>query len=272
METTLPQGLAHRESKTSGDRMTEPNAERELFGITDEELVQVFKGTNFGASKPREIVAKTLLSIAGGYSTGHTAMRCCQELKLLGKNGRTLTKKGRFYHYHATRAALDKTADDTMSHLGELLYQFAELHPDDQSSAFTDAMKFYNERHVIKIEPASGYTLRLQRTTPLDTALDKPKMPGEWFPIETAPRDGTKILAAVKNTLGKWRRHIAFYAPEGTLPNGEDNYLDDDSEWAPEGWYHDTSDEERVNLFLPTHWQPLPLPPATKDAEEYGDA
>lgn len=97
----------------------------------------------------------------------------------------------------------------------------------------------------------------------LEAALAAMQKVSEWLPIESAPKDGTQILAAVKNDSGKWWRYIAFYAPYGTLPNGEDNYIDDDSEFAPEGWYHDTSDEERVNLFLPTHWMPLPLPPTT---------
>ena len=87
----------------------------------------------------------------------------------------------------------------------------------------------------------------------------------EWMPIETAPRDGTFIFVAHQNENGKWSRYIAFYAPERTLPLGEDNFIDcdGDDEFAPAGFYTDTSDEERVTSCDPTHWMPLPAAPQT---------
>lgn len=71
--------------------------------VSDEELQRVFAGTNFGNACHREILAETLLKIAGDFSTGSTAMACCQELGLLGQNriNRRLTKKGRRYLYYA---------------------------------------------------------------------------------------------------------------------------------------------------------------------------
>ncbi len=73
--------------------------------ISDKEVADVFHGTNFGAIRDhRQIIADTLLKIAGDYSTGHTAMRCCEELALLFKrknNKAVLTKKGRRYLFWA---------------------------------------------------------------------------------------------------------------------------------------------------------------------------
>lgn len=75
--------------------------------VTDKELLDCFSGTNFGKASPREIVTDTLLKISGGFSTGHTAIVCCQELGLLGKNKRDprLTKKGKHYFYYAMKAS-----------------------------------------------------------------------------------------------------------------------------------------------------------------------
>jgi len=75
--------------------------------VSDEELAACFAGTNFGSSNPREIVADTLLKTAGRYHTGHTALLCCQQLGLIGKNKHEpkLTLKGARYHYHAQKAA-----------------------------------------------------------------------------------------------------------------------------------------------------------------------
>jgi hypothetical protein len=72
--------------------------------VSDEEMQNAFHGSNFGAAEPREILADTVLKIAGGYSTGNTAMRICQELGLLGRKMKPdprLTKRGREYLYRS---------------------------------------------------------------------------------------------------------------------------------------------------------------------------
>lgn len=81
------------------DRYKHPTHEM----IPEWQMQEAFKETNFGSSKPREIVAETLLKIAGEFSPGHTALVCCQELGLIGKNKHEprLTKKGRKYLYAA---------------------------------------------------------------------------------------------------------------------------------------------------------------------------
>lgn len=74
--------------------------------VSDEQLQEAFKGTNFGAARDnREIVADTVLKIAGGFGTGYTAICVCQELGLLGPQRKdrsvALTKNGRRYLFWA---------------------------------------------------------------------------------------------------------------------------------------------------------------------------
>ena len=62
--------------------------------------------------------------------------------------------------------------------------------------------------------------------------------PDQWLPIETAPKDGTEILAILKGQIGA---QVIFY---------------DFGEWLT-SW-----DEFRLlGDDTPTHWMPLPLPP-----------
>ena len=59
----------------------------------------------------------------------------------------------------------------------------------------------------------------------------------EWQPIETAPRDGTEILAAQLVRETEWIRQVCvFFA----------------GEWMV-SWDHRSMD--------PSHWMPLPEPP-----------
>ena len=63
----------------------------------------------------------------------------------------------------------------------------------------------------------------------------------DWQPIETAPRDGTVVLAYDPN----WYRypHPMEYR---------------DGAWSL--WFHD------VGAMRPTHWMPLPEPPGEGEA------
>ncbi len=61
----------------------------------------------------------------------------------------------------------------------------------------------------------------------------------EWQPIETAPKDGTRVMlfrAGRKICLG------GYVTPSWAL--------------TLEGWKN-----SHGNFFEPTHWMPLPLPP-----------
>jgi len=63
----------------------------------------------------------------------------------------------------------------------------------------------------------------------------------EWFPIETAPKDGRRILIAGHYDCIRWTAIGA---------------------WA-EGEFHSEPDKFSP-LRFPTHWMPLPEPPETK--------
>lgn len=70
----------------------------------------------------------------------------------------------------------------------------------------------------------------------------------DWQPIETAPKDGTRILV-----YGKWRGEL--YGP-----------TDDDAAiyvaiWGGDGWMVEGSEYYSPWVDPATHWQPLPEPP-----------
>jgi len=74
---------------------------------------------------------------------------------------------------------------------------------------------------------------------------------GAWQPIETAPKDGTVILAWIPAHEGdkpevapvRWQSHVTGR------------------------WVHDASDWT-LEAPMPTHWQPLPAPPVARTPEE----
>lgn len=80
-----------------------------------------------------------------------------------------------------------------------------------------------------------------------------------WQPMETAPMDGTIVLLAYKNALGKLRRVRASYMTRDLI--GE--YEDDEIERNP-GWYERSEAHEEVTeTVYPVSyellcWTPLP--------------
>jgi hypothetical protein len=66
-----------------------------------------------------------------------------------------------------------------------------------------------------------------------------------WQPIDTAPKDGTKILVfdGVDMTTVRW--------------------MDGRSEWWPGEWQLVCAgmNAEECEFYKPTHWMPLPEPP-----------
>lgn len=75
----------------------------------------------------------------------------------------------------------------------------------------------------------------------------------EWQPIETAPKDGTDVLVMYMH-IETQIVHNAFW-----LDN--ENFPEQLSGW----WSYDKSEVGRVLLddwMTPTHWMPLPTPPA----------
>jgi hypothetical protein len=76
----------------------------------------------------------------------------------------------------------------------------------------------------------------------------------DWQPIETAPKDGTAVLL-----FGQWAGEIA-----GIDPGGPDIYV---GRWSGRGDYEGflwalEGTDAYAAWCKPSHWIPLPLPPA----------
>lgn len=93
----------------------------------------------------------------------------------------------------------------------------------------------------------------------------------EWQPIETAPKDGTEILG--------WRRDCGILLILWTAPayfmttiEMEAAATDDDAWMDVEDWFcADIVAGSRLDgSEAPTHWRPLPAPPALLPADGEG--
>lgn len=72
----------------------------------------------------------------------------------------------------------------------------------------------------------------------------------EWDSIETAPKDGTHILA--------FRMPIGIRFTNNTNPPTVVHWFDDPDE---PGFYTSVNEMAPERPFNPTHWMPLPSPP-----------
>ena len=78
----------------------------------------------------------------------------------------------------------------------------------------------------------------------------------EWQPIETAPKDGTKMLVYRPSANPGATVTISFYKEDGNAKKPRPYWAITMSTWNVV--------EQR--LWEPTHWMPLPKPP-TQDSE-----
>lgn len=70
----------------------------------------------------------------------------------------------------------------------------------------------------------------------------------EWQPIETAPKDGT---------------HVDLWACSGGDPRFGDRYTD--AAFIRGKWRYSSGADGWLEVsYMPTHWMPLPNPPATE--------
>ncbi|HEU4635425.1 MAG TPA: DUF551 domain-containing protein [Edaphobacter sp.] len=80
----------------------------------------------------------------------------------------------------------------------------------------------------------------------------------DWQPIETAPKDGTRVLVCYGS---KPRVIVAYWQSEPSLWEREDVPC-----WAvfePEDPFYSVY---LLDEYEPTHWQPLPKPPLSPSA------
>ena len=60
--------------------------------VSEQELGDAFKNTNFGVTDHRVFLHSSVLKKALGYHCGHTITVIMQELRLIGKNGDVLKR------------------------------------------------------------------------------------------------------------------------------------------------------------------------------------
>lgn len=104
--------------------------------------------------------------------------------------------------------------------------------------------------------PVFAAALVPARVEAVDHIADAGKKVDGWQPIETAPMDRTAVLIAVpdKDRTG-FIVGEAYFDPE--------NYEGGDWWWAGTGWGdYPGGPVSEVNHHPPTHWRPLPAPPA----------
>ncbi|MDD0817176.1 hypothetical protein PSQ39_21255 [Curvibacter sp. HBC28] len=61
--------------------------------VSDAEIEQAFRGTNFGSADHRKLLNVSVLKALVGYHCGHTITTIMQDLKLIGKTCKP-TKRG----------------------------------------------------------------------------------------------------------------------------------------------------------------------------------
>lgn len=106
------------------------------------------------------------------------------------------------------------------------------------------------------------YAIAERRAEAAEARIQELETERQWQPIETAPKN-KKLLVAYQNRLGNWRIVTGCYHTQ--LAWSDDHWRDDDdeSEYAPEGWYEESDSSETIYRtdLPPTHWMPLPTPP-----------
>ena len=77
-----------------------------------------------------------------------------------------------------------------------------------------------------------------------------------WQPINTAPKDGTRVLLVQGDLIGVGRWHLEESGHWATISEKGGKRT---QEWedTSSGWWEDVPQD----MYEPTHWMPLPAPP-----------
>jgi hypothetical protein len=129
------------------------------------------------------------------------------------------------------------------------LYKDAYAQPEQEPVAYL-CENAVGHKYFRWKKPSSTYKPIALYTTP-----PQRKPMTEWQPIETAPKDGTYILLG--STDGAW---VASYKPVY-----QSGYRPEDP------WHSMMLNHEHMGRYpkaKPTHWQPLPLPPAAPSSAQ----
>lgn len=141
--------------------------------------------------------------------------------------------------------------------------------PDDEEHNLDKALEPFSERVLYEnepeedandVSPSSGCVFR-------DMSVERPVADG-WLPIETAPRDGTEVLA--------WRYDCGPFIASFTscsafpLTQAEIDELDEDTLFKGD-WFTQWPQALRLEgSEEPTHWRPLPASPGASDTRPTG--
>lgn len=128
--------------------------------------------------------------------------------------------------------------------MGIELERRASAQPKPASEEMERAICALKETHDLLIgDGLDGLADDVQTTIALLRRFSAESVAGQWRTIETAPKDGTQILAFA---AGSPPRRVDFYSVA--------QWAEANGMGSVEGWFWSFA-------IRPTHWQPLPLPP-----------
>ena len=74
----------------------------------------------------------------------------------------------------------------------------------------------------------------------------------EWQPIETAPKDGSKILLFIPSNVSRWHVSAGYWRDDAHARKASPFWCAETSHLMGITW---------MRSHQPTHWMPLPAPP-----------
>ncbi|GEM_PF-2122095 len=189
-------------------------------------------GNPITAPSPRAQALEDHHDLTTHYNSWRKAMHILEQS--------SATEEDRLYWKHELNA-FDRAIPDAIRALTsqpskrERLLQLAESAGDTTLGDLSSQL-VVDEVDSIEVTPSSGCVFA-------DMGVERPGSDG-WFPIETAPKDGTEFLAhddATKTT------HVTYANSNGYFHDPDSHYYSE----APE--------------FKPTHWRPLPASPGASE-------